>query len=224
MAKIRRHSMVGMQSPMSVLLSLLLLPALSSAQQSVPSVITSLVSSDGCASTGPQLGDTNLYDGIISDFFCPPPPNPDPVPPELVVSADSSIVTGIRVYAATQNEGADPTSYTIDGRTENGVWIPISNGVFDDDWNDAWRNPVDAIIDSSFSEGDPDLDFGEAIFVNTGTFSEYRITFPTTRSYPAISPAYVLRIGELELMGVLVNEPPIPTYVSENNHLHHIQS
>lgn len=191
-------------------------------------VISSLTSSDGCRDIGPGSVGTNLFDGVISDFFCPG--DGSLLPPELIVGADSSIVTGIRVYASTANPEGDPKTFSLDGRAENGDWISIvSNGIFDAEWNAGGilgpppdRNTAGVTIDSSFDDGDEGLSFGFATFVNTKAYSEYRVIFPRTLSYPSGSQTYLLRVGEVELVGLLTDTPsPTMSPVSGiSNRLH----
>lgn len=172
----------------------------------VATVITGLISSDGCADVGPELGNTNLYDGVISDFLCPAAIG-GIVPPQLVISADSSIVTGIRVYANVDFPPGDPKTFSLSGRlSTDAEWESIVlNAEFDEDWTNGGviapppdRNPINVMINSTFEMGDPSLSFGEALIDNTRAFSEYRIEFPTTLSYPADgSTIYQLRVAEV---------------------------
>ena len=183
----------------------------------MPNVINGLDFSTGCTYTGPELGDTNLYDGRISDYYCPKPGDfPDALLPELILKADPSIISEIRVYAATCCVEFDPTSYTIEGLLGNGQWAVISVGQFNQAWVDAGtigsppnRNPGDTEINSTFNAGDPNMSFGFASFVNRKTYSEYRVTFPTLRF--GSDDGYEVRVGELELVGRIVAGEENPT-------------
>ena len=115
-----------------------------SAQQ-VANVITSLVSDVGCSSTGPTLGDTNLYDGSTSNYLCPTPTDLTlTTEPSLIVNSDKrSIVTKLRVYASSASQGLnspnnDPTSYQLEGIqsrfTEPSTQCVNVIGSDDDDW------------------------------------------------------------------------------------------
>ena len=178
------------------------------AQQKVPNVISSLnpTPAIGCFDTGPQQGNTFLYDGFISNYVCPPSSSSSSgvqVLPELVVqSKGPSILSGIRVYANTGSASQDPTSFTIDGRrpTTDATddWIPIAAGQFNAEWIHGAsltpglppvRNNAEDEINSSFEEGDVRHSFGYASFEknglvnnnNVGVFGEYRVRFPTLR-------------------------------------------
>ena len=178
------------------------------AQQKVPNVISSLnpTPAIGCFDTGPQQGNTFLYDGFISNYVCPPSSSSSSgvqVLPELIVqSKGPSILSGIRVYANTGSASQDPTSFTIDGRrpTTDATddWIPIAAGQFNAEWIHGAsltpglppvRNNAEDEINSSFEEGDVRHSFGYASFEknglvnnnNVGVFGEYRVRFPTLR-------------------------------------------
>ena len=183
------------------------------AQQKVPNVISSLnpTPAIGCFDTGPQQGNTFLYDGFISNYVCPPSSSSGSgsssggvqVLPELIVqSKGPSILSGIRVYANTGSASQDPTSFAIDGRrpttdAANNDWIPIAAGQFNPEWINGStltlglppvRNNAEDEINSSFEEGDVRHSFGYASFENNGlnnnnvgVFGEYRVRFPTLR-------------------------------------------
>lgn len=218
----KRSTIVEMKRsllPSSLLLqSLLLLPYRITAQEELVSnnVIQSVVSSKGCTNAN------NLHDGMISDVFCSATLKSsgeatESSTPELIVtSAEPSIVTGMRVYAASTIDDSSyniPISYTIEGRN-NGAsyWEVISNASFDksginnneQESSPPGRNPNGVAIHSSFEQGDSRLTYEEAIFDgNTESYEEYRVTFPRMRGHPP-NDTFALRIGELELMGRLM--------------------
>ena len=99
--------------------------------------------------------------------------------------------------------------------------ILISKGSFDANWvGDNTLPPPDRNtlrnIESTFNLVLPtDLSYTEVTFNNDEIYTQYRVTFPTTRVYPA-SPntPYTLDVGELELVGELLDDTDSPTYVS----------
>lgn len=195
---------------------LLLSSRQASAQELKANVITTVISRDDCANLLPSFGSgDNLFDGVISDFHCQQGSAVFPSP--MIFGAEKSIVTGIRIYANTDPSfiALDPKSYTLEGRvSSNSDWMPISDGQFDDEWTNGGvtgpppaRNTAGEAINSSFSSGDPNKSFGEALFTNTQSYSEYRVTYPTTFASQGIRSA----IAELELVGSVVDDDGSPT-------------
>ena len=181
----------------------------------------------------PAQADTNLRDGRISDFRCS---RNGAFPPELILKQNSPTrVTGIRVYANTDNASNEPVNYSIEGRVNpitysiegrlgsNQDWEPISDGPFDLEWFEG-TNPAGELINSSYLEGDTTKSFGYATFENTVVYRDYRISFPQLSRSPPISNPQPIEyaqfiISELELPGVLISDDPFPTLVSRSAHL-----
>ena len=99
--------------------------------------------------------------------------------------------------------------------------ILISKGSFDANWvGDNTLPPPDRNtlrdIESTFNLVLPtDLSYTEVTFNNDEIYTQYRVTFPTTRVYPTnANIPYTLEVGELELVGELLDDTDSPTYVS----------
>lgn len=179
----------------------------------VPNVISSIISVTGCVTTNPQWSvEEDLHSGVARNYFCP---GSSANPPEFIVSSsDPSIVTGIRVYASTdapqpgQNPNWDPTSFSIEGWS--GVaWVAIASSDFSLDWVNRGvtgpmpaRNTDGALISSSFNASDQALSFTEVTFENSESYTQYHVTFPTTRGRDLNPEAsYVINLSQLELVG-----------------------
>ena len=97
--------------------------------------------------------------------------------------------------------------------------ILIAKGSFDANWVSTLPPPDRNTlrdIESTFNSVLPaDLSYTEVTFNNDEIYTQYRVTFPTTRVYPTVANVpYTLEVGELELVGELLDDTDSPTYVS----------
>lgn len=123
-----------------------------------------------------------------------------------------SIAEGLRVYAQNNCPGCDPVSYTFEGREKSDLdWVLISEG--DLPWKTATptRNSLQGLdISSTYTSGDSSFSFTEISFSDdTSTLNEYleyKITWTATRGTQNL-----LQLAEVEVPGLLGEEPPMPT-------------
>ncbi|EJK70805.1 hypothetical protein THAOC_07810 [Thalassiosira oceanica] len=92
-----------------------------------PSTSLETVGCNPNLASGPTRANRNLRDGKISDFQCS---RNGAFPPKLILTQSSpSRVTGIRVYASTEDPSNDPVNYSIEGRVDSSSrWVEISFG------------------------------------------------------------------------------------------------
>jgi len=173
-----------------------------------------LESAHGCTQTGVM----NLFDNVISDFSCHVPaggPTAHAIPtiPTFIFNTGSSLVTGIRVFAATECYGCDPMSFLVEGYYDADFsWKLIASGLFNDAWSKAGtrdvlpprRNPKFASTIGSSSHGR--LTYGFVDFTAFEHFvpviySRYKLQFPGLRYG---SETDQLKLGKLQLIGALV--------------------
>ncbi len=125
----------------------------------------------------------------------------DPVGFIVQPSIGNTIVTGLRIYAANDAEGRDPTSFTLEGSLDGGSYTAIASGSL--------------ALSTTRNTGGQALDpltqnLQEVHFANTSGYTYYRVTFNTTRD----ANSTLMQIGEIELLGVLnPNSPPFFTVV-----------
>jgi hypothetical protein len=124
-------------------------------------------------------------------------------PSGLVVSPSlgSTIVTGIRLYAANNNPQDDPADYLLEGSTDGGstfTFIASNSISMPAARNLAVGTPVN-----------PTTQFlAQDTFTNGIGYSTYRVTFLTVKDP---TTAGTLQIGEIELLGVADAVPPLLT-------------
>ena len=128
----------------------------------------------------------------------------DPVGFIVQPSIGNTIVTGLRIYAANDAEGRDPTSYTLEGSLDGGSFTVIASGPLA---LSTTRNTGGLALDPLTQN------LQEVHFANTAGYTYYRMTFNTTRD----ANSTLMQIGELELLGVLnPNSPPFFTVIPAN--------
>ena len=164
-------------------------------------VLDPIESITGCADTGTQ---SYLFDNIITEFMCPPPPETRSSDPTFVFNIGPSFIEGIRVFAATQCESCDPISYRLEGSNDEGkTFFLISEGPFDSDWIDQEMPPRRNSKFASTLGGLDRLSFGYVNFDNFAGFvpvqySQYRLAFTQMRGFDTL-----MWLGELQLFGSL---------------------
>ena len=112
-------------------------------------------------------------------------------------SQGSSIVTGVRVYAANDSEGRDPVDYTLEGSTDGTNFTFISSGALSlhgDRNGDG--NPLNPIAQS----------LAEANFANATGYSSYRVSFSNVKDP---DNANSMQLAEVELLGTLLASSPM---------------
>ena len=154
----------------------------------------------------PQSGSADLlFDEVISDFWCGGSGTTNPTP-TLVLNIGPSLITGIRVFAATDCPNCDPISFLLESYSDDDdSWKLIASGSFDDAWSEAGildppeRNPKFASTfgDSRLSMGYVDFAAAYPQFVGT-IYSRYRLTFPDLRGSNRYN---YFKLGELQLLG-----------------------
>ena len=115
----------------------------------------------------------------------------------VATSGKSSIVKKIRVYNSNKCKFCDPTSYQIEGRnSESEDWKIISSGEIRLSRN---RNQQGIPITSTYENGDLTRKFGESEIDNNMEYSQYKVTFPTSKNRRESK----LRFAEVELPGFI---------------------
>jgi hypothetical protein len=108
-----------------------------------------------------------------------------------VTPALPSIVTGLRFTTANDAPGRDPLTFTLEGTSgdpASAMWTLISSGNTGLQ-TDPGRNTLQSLATAP-------------VFVNTNTYSSYRLLFPTHR---AVENS--MQIAEVEFLGVAIPEP-----------------
>ena len=115
----------------------------------------------------------------------------------VATSGKSSIVKKIRVYNSDNCKFCDPTSYQIEGRnSESEDWKIISSGEIR---LSRKRNQQGIPITSTYENGDLTRKFGESEIDNNMEYSQYKVTFPTSKNRRESK----LRFAEVELPGFI---------------------
>ncbi len=125
------------------------------------------------------------------------PPFAGPVGVIVTPSAGSTMLSGLRIYTATDAVERDPADYVLEGSNNGGTtYTVISQG--------ALNLPLGR-GDNNFPY-DPTLQpMQEILFANSGVYTSYRLTFNNTRDN---SLANSLQVGEIELLGVAAVPQP----------------
>jgi hypothetical protein len=122
-----------------------------------------------------------------------------------------SIAEGLRVYAHNDCPECDPVSFIIEGRPDSASeWFQISQG--DLPWKSATTFPRNSIMGLDI---DDSLAYTEVFFYDQESetpdvlneYMEYKITWTATRN-PA---QLLLQFAEIEVFGLLDDEPALPT-------------
>lgn len=123
------------------------------------------------------------------------------VTPTLGAAQGGTIVTGLRLYTANDQEPRDPASYTLEGSLTGtgGPWIPISSGPLA---LPAGRNIITAPFSPTTPIAPTDF-FQEVSFLNVVPYTSYRLIFPTVKN----SSANSMQIAEVEFLGRVIPEP-----------------
>ncbi|MDQ6633098.1 MAG: immunoglobulin domain-containing protein, partial [Verrucomicrobiota bacterium] len=113
-------------------------------------------------------------------------------PVGLVVTpaAGATRVTGLRIYTSIDNPPRDPADYRLEGSNNGTNYTLISSGAL---------TLPDGRADNNFAFNPIDQPMQELLFVNTASYTSYRITFINTKNN---NFANSLQIGEVELLGV----------------------
>lgn len=120
-------------------------------------------------------------------------------PVGLVVtpSAGPTILSGLRVYTATDAAGRDPIDYKLEGSNNGGsTYSVISQG--------ALNLPTDR-GDNNFLFSPIEQPVQEILFANNTGYTSYRLTFNEVRTLAENS----MQIGEIELLGVASAQPSL---------------
>lgn len=109
----------------------------------------------------------------------------------------ASIVTGLRVYAATTAAVDDPTDYTLEGSTDGVNFTTISSGslsLLD------YRNPGGKALNPT------NQILTEVDFDNATPYTSYRVSFNSVKD---LATADSIRVGEVELLGTNSGSGPV---------------
>jgi len=107
----------------------------------------------------------------------------------------SSIVTGLRLYAANDAPGRDPATYYLEGSDDGVNWFYIAYDVV---------NLPDARNSGQLDLSPTNQSLAEVSFANATSYASYRLSFPTVKD---ASPN-LMQIGEVEFLGTLVASSP----------------
>jgi len=123
---------------------------------------------------------------------------------EAIPTWQWSVVSGIRVYTATDGSSRDPKNYLVEGRKRvTDSWTLISKGGLDLPKS---RNSKEEEINSTATSPDMALHHSAIAFPNRKVYSQYRVTFPGTRN----DKSNIMQFAEVELPGYFVTLPPTP--------------
>uniref|UniRef100_A0A6V2KAH0 DUF1501 domain-containing protein n=1 Tax=Ditylum brightwellii TaxID=49249 RepID=A0A6V2KAH0_9STRA len=142
----------------------------------------------------------NIMDGTTSIYEIRMDGSGLPSGLEVTPTWPHSVIKSMRVYTARNGNSRDPTSFVIKGRNTDGeAWTLIAEGAL---YLPTDRNSVGLTVNSSPSAPDMALNHYEATFPNAVAYSQYQLTFPTTR-HP---DSTIVQFAELELPGLAVPE------------------
>ncbi|HEY5914089.1 MAG TPA: immunoglobulin domain-containing protein [Verrucomicrobiae bacterium] len=120
----------------------------------------------------------------------------------------ASIVTSLRFYAANDTAGRDPFDYTLEGSNDGANWTPITGGALrgtlslPSTRNSAFVGAAPLVPDSSTNY------VTEVDFANTVGYKSYRVSITNIYDWRNIA---LMQIGEIEMLGTLVPNPPVFT-------------
>ena len=151
---------------------------------------------------------SDAVDGTTSKFTIDNDPFKSLAPGLIAIpSCSLSIVKGIRFYTSSSAKWYDPTTYVLEGRSdENDEWQAIAKGEVS---MPRGRNSDGLEINSSFAAGDDSYRHDELKFSeNEEVYSQYRVLFPSTRG-----DEDSVILAELELPGILIPGSNAPTHL-----------
>lgn len=114
----------------------------------------------------------------------------------------ASICTSIRFFTANDSSGRDPLDYTVEGSNDGASWTRITGGVLlgtlamPTGRNGTGSTPLDALNQNCLQ-----VDFANAV-----GYKSYRVTI--TNTYDRLGTS-AFQIGEIQLLGTLVPNPPV---------------
>jgi hypothetical protein len=128
-----------------------------------------------------------------------------------ITPAQSTIVTGLRLYASDSNPQDDPLDYKLEGSNDGGAtYRALSSGLVD---LPLARNNLANAVAPSNPDGTPNS-VREFLFGNGQSFTSYRLTFSDIRvGGDTGSSGTRLWLGEVELLGVAGTASPITVSV-----------
>ena len=130
----------------------------------------------------------------------------------VITPAEPTIVTGLRIYASDSEPGRDPLDYTLEGSNNGTTYTVISSGVVNLPLD---RNLVANVVAPSNDDGSPNS-LREFLFANGSSYTSYRLTFSDIRTGGDEGNSS-LRIGEIELLGVVGTATPITMSITKVN-------
>jgi hypothetical protein len=128
----------------------------------------------------------------------------------VITPSQSTIVSGLRIYANENNSGRDPLDYKLEGSNDGTTYTVLSSGAVN---LPLARNPIANTVGPVNFDGLPNS-VREFLFSNGVSYTSYRLTFSDIRNGGDVGESRI-RVGEIELLGVVGTATPITVSITK---------